>query len=833
MDDTSAASSDTLEGSPAASAAPRPRAVRSPLAAAAALLAGGVIVGRYIDVPVGLWGILGVVGMLAAAATSRREALVAVTTGGIICAIAATGALSASLAWRRVPADHIVRRTSGDPVMATIRGTIASSVRIVRAPAAYDQPEVTTFTLDCSEILDTRDRWLPAEGRIRVTVREPFAAQAGDDVELVGQLTRPRPPSNPGQYDWAEADRTRGILARFTVPVAEGVTRRPGNPSLPVRLWRRLRRHARVHVSGLGDESESSLLKDKPLGERDPALRRLNRAMVQAGTAHFLSISGMHVWIFLVVVYTASRLATLGPRRSAIIVLIVLAGYLLIVEPRAPLLRATIMAAAICVAVISGRGVSTANALSTAAIILLAFDPLGLFRPGFQLSVAIVTGLLVMHKPLKQAIFGRWIRRRGLMVFRTDQRMARFVRYRLADWAMSLVSASLAAYLAAAPLVAYHFGLFTPYAPLLTILLLPLVVLVLAPAYVSLALSGVAPSLAVWVGRLATGPARALEGVVDLAGHLPGLSFDVRPVPISVVAACYAAMALWAWRPKRIRLWAPVAALALAAALLTQRTAPAPANGRLHVFDVGRGSMILLHAPNGETVLFDAGSLGSANAFDDVLRPFLRSRRLPMPKTVFISHPNIDHFNAMFGLLAHRRPRTLYAGATFGEADGPPEAGELVKLCRRLDVPIVRLERPGTISLGERTHVEVCWPEPQRRAGLSLNDRSLVLRLTCGGRSVLLPGDIERTPQSELARMPGAGVKSDVLVLPHHGAYTDALPAFIRAVDPELILQSVSRRKDSQDLLKALGGRRRLVTWRDGWIGVELRDGGPVAETMR
>ena len=43
--------------------------------------------------------------------------------------------------------------------------------------------------------------------------------------------------------------------------------------------------------------------------------------------------------------------------------------------------------------------------------------------------------------------------------------------------------------IAAAPLVAYHFGLFTPYAPLLTVLLLPLVALVLAPAYVSMALA--------------------------------------------------------------------------------------------------------------------------------------------------------------------------------------------------------------------------------------------------------------------------------------------------------------------------------------------------------
>ena len=56
-----------------------------------------------------------------------------------------------------------------------------------------------------------------------------------------------------------------------------------------------------------------------------------------------------------------------------------------VAEPRAPLLRSGLMAAALCVATISRRRYSGLNALAAAAIVLLAIDPLQLFSPGFQL----------------------------------------------------------------------------------------------------------------------------------------------------------------------------------------------------------------------------------------------------------------------------------------------------------------------------------------------------------------------------------------------------------------------------------------------------------------
>ena len=58
------------------------------------------------------------------------------------------------------------------------------------------------------------------------------------------------------------------------------------------------------------------------------------------------------------------------------------------------------------------------------------------------------------------------------------------------------------------------------------------------------------------------------------------------------------------------------------------------------------------------------------------------------------------------------------------------------------------------------------------------NDRSLVLRVSWAGRSVLLPGDLEASGQRLLLGSRLAG-PSDLMVAPHHGASNALLGDFL------------------------------------------------------
>ena len=147
--------------------------------------------------------------------------------------------------------------------------------------------------------------------------------------------------------------------------------------------------------------SESGqLLNALIIGERLPALRTLDRAMMRAGVVHYLSISG-HAPGHLPGLRVPPVPACWRCRRgeSAIVVLTVLAAYMLLAEARAPLVRSAIMAAALCLATIAGRRHAALNALAAAAVLVLAVEPTDLFDPGFQLSFGMVGAILVFTGP--------------------------------------------------------------------------------------------------------------------------------------------------------------------------------------------------------------------------------------------------------------------------------------------------------------------------------------------------------------------------------------------------------------------------------------------------
>jgi competence protein ComEC len=64
-----------------------------------------------------------------------------------------------------------------------------------------------------------------------------------------------------------------------------------------------------------------------------------------------------------------------------------------------------------------------------------------------------------------------------------------------------------------------------------------------------------------------------------------------------------------------------------------------------------------------------------------------------------------------------------------------------------------------------------------------------VLRATdAAGRSVLLPGDIEAPQEAALVARLGAGLRSTLLLVPHHGSKTSSTDAFLDAVQPQVAM---------------------------------------------
>jgi len=151
-------------------------------------------------------------------------------------------------------------------------------------------------------------------------------------------------------------------------------------------------------------ERTCGLLEAMLLGIRtnmDSSMRDLFR---QAGAAHVLALSGLHLGILSgVFIFWLQRVLTSGWRYVVGIVgIIMMWSYALLTGFPVSLCRAALMMSLLVVGQMRLVGNNTWHTLGFAAFLLLMLNPNTLFDIGFQMSFAAVTGILLFYEPLTQ-----------------------------------------------------------------------------------------------------------------------------------------------------------------------------------------------------------------------------------------------------------------------------------------------------------------------------------------------------------------------------------------------------------------------------------------------
>ena len=530
---------------------------------------------------------------------------------------------------------------------------------------------------------------------------------------------------------------------------------------------------------------EAALARGFVLGEEEGIDPATTEDFRRAGLSHLLAVSGQNV--ALLALLAMPVLAALGmPLRTRLLwILGLIAVYVPLAGAGPSIQRAAIMGGLSVLATLGGRRASRLYALLVAALVMLALEPGIAADVGWQLSFAAVLGILLLAAPLRGAIEGR-IGRRGW-------------RRALAEGAALTIAATVAT----APLIAFHFEAISTTTLLANLLALPAVAPAMwlgmlaaaagqVPGFPVEASNALAALLLAYIAQVAAWCGRPSWAYLHLRLSVAGLLGSY----LAIVAATLLALRLGRRRRIGARLqrremrgsrrsrhsWLAPAAACLAVATLAWLAAAGghgasarrpPSGLRVSVLDVGQGDAILLQPAAAPAVLVDGGPPG------DGIETTLRAAGVERLGAAIVTHDQADHAGGVRDLLGMMPVRRLL----FAVLDRSTLA-----MARAAGTVTRRLVRGSELRSG-RLRLAVLWPPAELLAdppaGEDPNGLALVVLARWRHFSMLLSADAEAeaTPLD-----PGP---LDVLKVAHHGSEDAGLAGLLDRTRPRLAVISV------------------------------------------
>lgn len=577
----------------------------------------------------------------------------------------------------------------------------------------------------------------------------------GDAWRFQVRLKRPHGQRNPGSFDQEAWLFQRGV--RATGYVRDSAI----NQQLSNRSYRytidRWRSYLAEQIKFAMEGSPfSGMVTALAIGDARDISRVQWDVFRRTGTTHLISISGLHISLVAMLVFTAirwswarsSKLVSFVPAQigAAFVAVMVATVYAVLAGLSVPTQRAWIMVGVVMTLLVLRRNYQPSHILGCALFAVLLFDPFAVMSVGFWLSFAAVAiiFLVVNGRFSTGGLWWKWGRLHWIMTF------------------------------AMAPLLVLFFQQASLISPLANFIAVPWVSFVVTP----LALLGslcmpLFPPLATLLLKIAG---------LSMFGLWPLLEW-LANVPIAV------------WNVAMPSLWVLIVGLVGVLLLLLPRGVPirwlgivwlmplvlierAPQAGEVWftLLDVGQGLAAVAQTST-HTLVFDTGARFSkdSDAGNAIVVPFLRQAGIDKLDVLVVSHADNDH-----------------SGGARSITDEIPVAQVLAS-----DVKQISWLKSDACEVGQQwvwdgVSFEMMNPPPGVKG--RENNLSCVLRISNGYHAILLTGDIEAKAERWLVRNAAEMLNSDVLVAPHHGSKTSSTEEFLQAVQPRYALFPVGYR---------------------------------------
>ncbi len=440
----------------------------------------------------------------------------------------------------------------------------------------------------------------------------------GSLIEARGQFISPRPPFNPGSFDWKRHLFLEGVYGLGRVEEIKVIEKRfPGKFIGSIRdyTFLKINRYFRSPYR----EAVLSIFMGDPGHLPDERLLHFRLA----GITHILAVSGLHVGLVFFIFYAFFSSPKSSLSGSLLLSLVMMWIFIMVSGARPSALRAGIMMSFASSGFILGNRGNIFNSLAAAALLILIFSPGLLFSAGFQLSFGAVFGIIYLGPEIS----------------------------RFTGKALGI---SAAAVLFILPVLGRSFYYLPLASPLVNLAVIPLASFSMASIFIFLGFSLFYPAGAAVYASAAEMFTGAILGIAAFVSRVPYAGITVPAPPVLLIVSFY--IFLIAAGPLKVRFRRPVLVFSFFLAV-SAFIYPYLFPSRYIASIKGPGSpSFIVKMGRGKPILF-AGK-GYINVRDCL--NFIRSRGEMGIKDIYIVHPPFGGLSSVARLAGEGGVRKIY-----------------------------------------------------------------------------------------------------------------------------------------------------------------------------
>lgn len=661
----------------------------------------------------------------------------------------------------------------------------------------------------------------------------------GQICSVKGHFSELNPATNEGEFSLTRYYKGEGISGVFQAKTIELVR---GESSPFAKELFTLKQSLGNRIDALFPEETAGFLKSLFLGERSGITLSEKSLYQSAGISHILAISGLHLSLLGGFFYRLLRKTKLSSLLSSLITSFFLFSYFLFTGSSHSAFRALFMLFLRFAAIQLGKGKDLLSQLSFALLFLLWLNPLSLYSIGMQCSFfTLFVFFLLEERPgkavrkKKEKALSKICKKLALGFSKHPSLLLKFPAYlsKLIPCLLSTLphrlQGSFLFYLALLPLFSLTQFSFPLYAPLLNLLLLPLLPFFFLLGAISILLSYL-PEQDFLLLRLFSFSSRFLLNLLFQIFHLfmekslalPFSQILLGKMQVLSVMLYFLFLYLLFFFPKAKSL-SLLLSLGFLLSLPLYLPKP-PKELEIAALDVGQGDGFVLR--KGALVFtIDNGST-SKNLFpEQIFFPYCKAKRIQHIDYALLTHCDRDHISGIQALLEknpsislshlilpasalqdHRYDLLKRLAYNHGADVSYWQKGdELVfseqgiclsaKKTAWAENPSTSKKR-GPDTKGHQLHIRCFYPNDFSYIE-EANAHSIGCLLTYGHFRMLFTGDMPKEAEEALlenCREAEASPIVDVLKLAHHGSKTSSCPSFLSETRAKFALFSYGKK---------------------------------------